>query len=126
MTYNKSEIMRNAWKYNRNSLTRKRLNITTFADALRAAWTEAKDEVISQITIATLNKTSTGYVKAEHLNVGDIIEVEDGRGFKAQKAIVAIENGTGHVSGWLTFKFTGGDLACRLPYNTVNRIAVAA
>jgi len=128
MTYNKSEIMKTAWRYNRNSLTRKRLNIATFADALRAAWREAKDDAWHQINVAAINKAKTGYVSIEHLNAGDTIEVAGANGgyFPGLKVIASIASAPLGFAG-KAISFTDGDSTVVANIGgTVKRVAAAA
>jgi len=125
--FNKCEIMKTAWRYNRNSLTRKRLNIQIFADALRVAWNEAKEEARIKIAAAAMNKTKIGYVSPEHLNSGDTIEVDGANGgyYPGNKVIALVEPAPLNLA-YKAVTFTDGEVKTFPNTGTIKRVAIAA
>jgi len=77
MTYNRSEIMKDAWSKHNSG------RYYNFAAALQQAWREAKKKV---------EKVSQGYVPANTLNVGDTI-VLNGVGGYAVNSFNAVITG---------------------------------
>lgn len=105
MKYNKSEIMKNAWKYNKSG---KAINFNT---ALKLSWRDAKT------------------VPASDVKVGDSIEIEYGRDENFAKCVVTNIEEELFMNKFLVIKAVCNGLEiefCAKPTDRIIRTATAS
>ena len=125
MKINKSELMKKAWMFFRNSIMRKNMNISTFADALRAAWGKAKKSLALAIKAAHNAKTKIGFVSVRSLNIGDTIEVAPpGCGCMYKTRTIVTINDCKGFDG-INITFTDGGARVFGTHDNVERLSIA-
>ena len=121
MTYNKSEIMKNAWNIYRNRGPVSR--IKTFAEALRRSWADAKAKVQVKAQATTVS------TMPRNLNVGDTINIEisifSGKASPATDRVIKSIKPAGLGYNGFTIFFEDGTHTCVDSYMPVRRTLVA-